>query len=106
MNIGVIEKDVKALVLFPPACRQQSVAEMQQLQHKTLASPTQDAPGFLLKDSAGNSSSKNSSCDMDDFVMVPAQLPSKPFPPLRKMRRRQITHVRGGNLLRSRRQNE
>ncbi|XP_072562047.1 serine/threonine-protein kinase ULK1a isoform X1 [Paramormyrops kingsleyae] len=55
----------------------QSVAEMQQLQHKTLASPTQDAPGFLLKDSAGNSSSKNSSCDMDDFVMVPAQLPSE-----------------------------
>uniref|UniRef100_A0A8C9TCM5 non-specific serine/threonine protein kinase n=1 Tax=Scleropages formosus TaxID=113540 RepID=A0A8C9TCM5_SCLFO len=58
----------------------QSVAEMQQLRHKTLASPTQDAPGFLLKDSEGNSSSKNSSCDIDDFVMVPAQLPSKPHP--------------------------
>uniref|UniRef100_A0A8C9TN74 non-specific serine/threonine protein kinase n=1 Tax=Scleropages formosus TaxID=113540 RepID=A0A8C9TN74_SCLFO len=57
-----------------------SVAEMQQLRHKTLASPTQDAPGFLLKDSEGNSSSKNSSCDIDDFVMVPAQLPSKPHP--------------------------
>ncbi|XP_029115282.1 serine/threonine-protein kinase ULK1-like [Scleropages formosus] len=55
----------------------QSVAEMQQLRHKTLASPTQDAPGFLLKDSEGNSSSKNSSCDIDDFVMVPAQLPSE-----------------------------
>uniref|UniRef100_A0A8C9VRQ9 non-specific serine/threonine protein kinase n=1 Tax=Scleropages formosus TaxID=113540 RepID=A0A8C9VRQ9_SCLFO len=54
-----------------------SVAEMQQLRHKTLASPTQDAPGFLLKDSEGNSSSKNSSCDIDDFVMVPAQLPSE-----------------------------
>uniref|UniRef100_A0A8C9SUQ7 non-specific serine/threonine protein kinase n=1 Tax=Scleropages formosus TaxID=113540 RepID=A0A8C9SUQ7_SCLFO len=51
-----------------------SVAEMQQLRHKTLASPTQDAPGFLLKDSEGNSSSKNSSCDIDDFVMVPAHI--------------------------------
>lgn len=50
----------------------------QQLQEKTLASPTQDSPGFLQgsKDSAG-SSSKNSSCDTDDFVMVPAQFPSK-----------------------------
>ncbi|XP_015221799.2 serine/threonine-protein kinase ULK1 isoform X2 [Lepisosteus oculatus] len=53
-----------------------SVAEMQQLRTKTLASPTQDSPGFLLKDSAG-SSSKNSSCDTDDFVMVPAQFPSE-----------------------------
>ncbi|XP_066544921.1 serine/threonine-protein kinase ULK1 isoform X3 [Amia ocellicauda] len=53
-----------------------SVAEMQQLRAKTLTSPTQDSPGFLLKDSAG-SSSKNSSCDTDDFVMVPAQFPSE-----------------------------
>ncbi|XP_041079161.1 serine/threonine-protein kinase ULK1-like isoform X2 [Polyodon spathula] len=54
----------------------QSMAEMQQLQAKTLASPTQDSPGFLqgLKDSAG--SSKDSSCDMDDFVMVPVQFSS------------------------------
>ncbi|XP_053938185.1 serine/threonine-protein kinase ULK1 isoform X4 [Cuculus canorus] len=53
----------------------QSLGEMQQqLQEKALASPTQDSPGFLhgSKDSAG-SSSKNSSCDTDDFVMVPAQ---------------------------------
>ncbi|KAG9354838.1 hypothetical protein JZ751_001551 [Albula glossodonta] len=55
----------------------QSVAEIQQLRAKALASPTQDSPGFLLKDSAGNSSSKNSSCDTDDFVMVPAQFPSE-----------------------------
>uniref|UniRef100_A0A8C3LS10 non-specific serine/threonine protein kinase n=1 Tax=Chrysolophus pictus TaxID=9089 RepID=A0A8C3LS10_CHRPC len=50
----------------------------QQLQEKALASPTQDSPGFLhgSKDSAG-SSSKNSSCDTDDFVMVPAQFSSK-----------------------------
>lgn len=50
----------------------------QQLQEKALASPTQDSPGFLhgSKDSAG-SSSKNSSCDTDDFVMVPAPFSSK-----------------------------
>ncbi|XP_069651035.1 serine/threonine-protein kinase ULK1 isoform X5 [Haliaeetus albicilla] len=56
----------------------QSLGEMQQqLQEKALASPTQDSPGFLhgSKDSAG-SSSKNSSCDTDDFVMVPAQFSS------------------------------
>ncbi|XP_030316296.1 serine/threonine-protein kinase ULK1 isoform X4 [Calypte anna] len=56
----------------------QSIGEMQQqLQEKALASPTQDSPGFLhgSKDSAG-SSSKNSSCDTDDFVMVPAQFSS------------------------------
>ncbi|XP_042684742.1 serine/threonine-protein kinase ULK1 isoform X3 [Centrocercus urophasianus] len=57
----------------------QSLGEMQQqLQEKALASPTQDSPGFLhgSKDSAG-SSSKNSSCDTDDFVMVPAQFSSE-----------------------------
>ncbi|XP_025893455.1 serine/threonine-protein kinase ULK1 isoform X2 [Nothoprocta perdicaria] len=56
----------------------QSLGEMQQqLQEKTLTSPTQDSPGFLhgSKESAGNSS-KNSSCDTDDFVMVPAQFSS------------------------------
>ncbi|XP_052654068.1 serine/threonine-protein kinase ULK1 isoform X6 [Harpia harpyja] len=56
----------------------QSLGEMQQqLQEKAMASPTQDSPGFLhgSKDSAG-SSSKNSSCDTDDFVMVPAQFSS------------------------------
>ncbi|XP_025951093.2 serine/threonine-protein kinase ULK1 isoform X2 [Dromaius novaehollandiae] len=56
----------------------QSLGEMQQqLQEKALTSPTQDSPGFLhaSKDSAG-SSSKNSSCDTDDFVMVPAQFSS------------------------------
>nr|XP_056715297.1 serine/threonine-protein kinase ULK1 isoform X1 [Euleptes europaea] len=54
-----------------------SLAEMHHLQEKVLASPTQDSPGFLhgSKESAG-SSSKNSSCDIDDFVMVPAQFSS------------------------------
>uniref|UniRef100_A0AAY4AA97 non-specific serine/threonine protein kinase n=1 Tax=Denticeps clupeoides TaxID=299321 RepID=A0AAY4AA97_9TELE len=41
------------------------------------ASPTQDSPGFQLKDSGGGGgSSKNSSCDTDDFVMVPAHFPN------------------------------
>uniref|UniRef100_A0A8C8K0S9 non-specific serine/threonine protein kinase n=1 Tax=Oncorhynchus tshawytscha TaxID=74940 RepID=A0A8C8K0S9_ONCTS len=54
-----------------------SLAEVQQVRTKTLASPTQDSPGFLLKDSSGGGcSSKNSSCDTDDFVMVPAHYPS------------------------------
>ncbi|KAK0153986.1 Serine/threonine-protein kinase ULK1 [Merluccius polli] len=56
----------------------QSLAEGQHLRPKTLASPTQDAAGFFLKDSSGGAgSSKNSSsCDTDDFVMVPAQCPT------------------------------
>ncbi|XP_073668619.1 serine/threonine-protein kinase ULK1 isoform X2 [Paramisgurnus dabryanus] len=56
----------------------QSLAEIQQVRAKALASPTQDSPGYL-KDSGGGggeSSSKNSSCDTDDFVMVPAHFPS------------------------------
>ncbi|XP_060791504.1 serine/threonine-protein kinase ULK1 isoform X4 [Neoarius graeffei] len=56
----------------------QSLGEIQQNRAKALASPTQDSPGFLLKDSAGGGgSSKNSSCDTDDFVMVPAHFPSE-----------------------------
>ncbi|XP_008061593.2 serine/threonine-protein kinase ULK1, partial [Carlito syrichta] len=49
-----------------------SLGEMPQLQ-KTLTSPV-DAAGFLhgSRDSGG---SKDSSCDTDDFVMVPAQFP-------------------------------
>nr|XP_046172853.1 serine/threonine-protein kinase ULK1-like isoform X4 [Oncorhynchus gorbuscha] len=55
----------------------QSLAEVQQLRAKTLASPTHDAPGLLLKDSSvGGCSSKNSSCDTDDFVMVPVHFPT------------------------------
>nr|XP_028564915.1 serine/threonine-protein kinase ULK1 isoform X1 [Podarcis muralis] len=52
-----------------------SLGEMAHLPEKVLASPTQ--PGFLhgSKESAGGSS-KNSSCDTDDFVMVPAQFAS------------------------------
>uniref|UniRef100_A0AAU7YN54 non-specific serine/threonine protein kinase n=1 Tax=Lateolabrax japonicus TaxID=8164 RepID=A0AAU7YN54_LATJA len=52
----------------------QSLAEIQHLRAKALASPTQEATGFLLKDSSGGggSSKNSSSCDTDDFVMVPA----------------------------------
>ncbi|XP_074546378.1 serine/threonine-protein kinase ULK1 isoform X2 [Halichoeres trimaculatus] len=58
----------------------QSLAEVQHLRAKALASPTQEAAGFLLKDSSGGAgSSKNSSsCDTDDFVMVPANFTSSP----------------------------
>ncbi|KAM7393091.1 hypothetical protein PAMA_007960 [Pampus argenteus] len=57
----------------------QSLAEVQHLRAKALASPTQEATGFLLKDSSGGggSSKNSSSCDTDDFVMVPAHLISE-----------------------------
>ncbi|RVE65613.1 hypothetical protein OJAV_G00118520 [Oryzias javanicus] len=52
----------------------QSLAETQHLRAKGVASPTQEAAGFLLKDSSGGggSSKNSSSCDTDDFVIVPA----------------------------------
>ncbi|XP_035247271.1 serine/threonine-protein kinase ULK1 isoform X3 [Anguilla anguilla] len=53
-----------------------SVAELQQLRPKAAPSLSQDCPDFLLKDSAGGSS-KDSSCDTDDFVIVPAHLPGE-----------------------------
>uniref|UniRef100_A0A8C6Y3U1 non-specific serine/threonine protein kinase n=1 Tax=Naja naja TaxID=35670 RepID=A0A8C6Y3U1_NAJNA len=55
-----------------------SLGEMPHLQEKVPASPQLGSPAFLhrSKESAG-SSSKNSSCDTDDFVMVPAQFTSK-----------------------------
>ncbi|XP_031433177.1 serine/threonine-protein kinase ULK1 isoform X2 [Clupea harengus] len=56
----------------------QSLAEIQQLRAKPLPSPTQESPGSLLKDSGGGGgSSKNSSCDTDDFVIVPAHFASE-----------------------------
>ncbi|KAM4635195.1 serine/threonine-protein kinase ULK1 [Polymixia lowei] len=56
----------------------QSLAEVQHLRAKALASPTQEAAGFLLKDSTGGggSSKNSSSCDTDDFVMVPTHFPT------------------------------
>uniref|UniRef100_A0A8D3B902 non-specific serine/threonine protein kinase n=1 Tax=Scophthalmus maximus TaxID=52904 RepID=A0A8D3B902_SCOMX len=61
------------------ASLQQSLAEVQHLRAKALASPTQEAAVFLLKDSSGGggSSKNSSSCDTDDFVMVPPHFTSK-----------------------------
>ncbi|XP_034047485.1 serine/threonine-protein kinase ULK1 isoform X3 [Thalassophryne amazonica] len=51
----------------------QSLAEVQQQRAKALASPTHEATDFLKDLSGGGGSSKNSSsCDTDDFVIVPA----------------------------------
>lgn len=67
------------LLLSISVSLQQSLAEVQHLRAKALASPTQEATGFLLKDSSGGggSSKNSSSCDTDDFVMVPAHFNSK-----------------------------
>uniref|UniRef100_A0A8D0VYY3 non-specific serine/threonine protein kinase n=1 Tax=Sus scrofa TaxID=9823 RepID=A0A8D0VYY3_PIG len=51
-----------------------SLGEMQQQLQKTLTSPA-DAAGFLQGSRDSGGSSKDSSCDTDDFVMVPAQFP-------------------------------
>ncbi|XP_029300031.1 serine/threonine-protein kinase ULK1 isoform X1 [Cottoperca gobio] len=60
----------------------QSLAEVQHLRAKAQASPTQEAAGFLLKDSSGGggSSKNSSSCDTDDFVMVPAHVTTVELP--------------------------
>lgn len=47
---------------------------MQRQLQKTLTSPA-DAAGFLQGSRESGGSSKDSSCDTDDFVMVPAQFP-------------------------------
>lgn len=46
---------------------------MQTLAEEGLSSPPLGPPNFLQlsKESAGSTSSKNSSCDTDDFVLVP-----------------------------------
>uniref|UniRef100_A0A8C9BYJ3 non-specific serine/threonine protein kinase n=1 Tax=Phocoena sinus TaxID=42100 RepID=A0A8C9BYJ3_PHOSS len=51
-----------------------SLGEMQQQLQKTLTSPA-EAAGFLQGSRDSGGSSKDSSCDTDDFVMVPAQFP-------------------------------
>lgn len=57
-----------------PRCDPQSLGEMQQQLQKTLTSPA-EAAGFLQGSRDSGGSSKDSSCDTDDFVMVPAQFP-------------------------------
>lgn len=54
----------------------QSLGEMQQELQKTLTSPA-EAAGFLQGSRDSGGSSKDSSCDTDDFVMVPAQFPGE-----------------------------
>lgn len=59
---------------------QHSDGEMHRLQPKAQYSPTQNTGGFLLKEIA-NQDSRNTSSYTDDYVMVPAQFPSKTFEP-------------------------
>ncbi|MGH0161573.1 UNVERIFIED_CONTAM: hypothetical protein FKN15_041372 [Acipenser sinensis] len=59
-----------------PSCRfasPPSLPDLQTLPEDTLSSPPLGPPNYLQlsKDSGGSSSSKNSSCDTDDFVLVP-----------------------------------
>ncbi|XP_058547516.1 serine/threonine-protein kinase ULK1 isoform X2 [Neofelis nebulosa] len=51
-----------------------SLGDVQQPLQRTLTSPA-DAAGFLHGSRGSGGSSKDSSCDTDDFVMVPAQFP-------------------------------
>uniref|UniRef100_H2ZXG2 non-specific serine/threonine protein kinase n=1 Tax=Latimeria chalumnae TaxID=7897 RepID=H2ZXG2_LATCH len=64
-----------------PSCRYASppsLPDMQQIQEDTLSSPPLGPPNYLQvsKDST-STSSKNSSCDTDDFVLVPHNLSSE-----------------------------
>uniref|UniRef100_A0A672KBT3 non-specific serine/threonine protein kinase n=1 Tax=Sinocyclocheilus grahami TaxID=75366 RepID=A0A672KBT3_SINGR len=59
-----------------PSCRYvspPSLPDMQTLPEDVLSSPPLGAPNYLQlsKESGGSTSSKNSSCDTDDFVLVP-----------------------------------
>uniref|UniRef100_A0AAQ5YM84 non-specific serine/threonine protein kinase n=1 Tax=Amphiprion ocellaris TaxID=80972 RepID=A0AAQ5YM84_AMPOC len=58
------------------ASPQHSDGEMHRLQPKVQSSPVQDTPGFLLKEAA-NQDSRNTPSYTEDYVMVPAQFPSK-----------------------------
>ncbi|XP_047446822.1 serine/threonine-protein kinase ULK1a isoform X2 [Mugil cephalus] len=58
------------------ASSQHSDGELHRLHPKVLCSPTQGAPGFLLKEIA-NQDSRNAPSYTEDYVMVPAQFPSE-----------------------------
>ncbi|KAG9353932.1 hypothetical protein JZ751_012056 [Albula glossodonta] len=72
---------LQGLLQRNPKDRMDFVAEIQQLRPKPPPSQSHDSPDILLKDSVGGSggagSSKDSSCDTDDFVIVPAQFPGE-----------------------------
>lgn len=61
------------LFSFPFFCLLQSLPDMQTLPEDVLSSPPLGPPNYLQlsKESGGSTSSKNSSCDTDDFVLVP-----------------------------------
>uniref|UniRef100_A0A4W6FL54 non-specific serine/threonine protein kinase n=1 Tax=Lates calcarifer TaxID=8187 RepID=A0A4W6FL54_LATCA len=62
------------------ASPQHSDGEIHRIQLKAQYSPTQNTAGFLLKEIA-NQDSRNTSSYAEDYVMVPAQFPSKTSEP-------------------------
>ncbi|XP_061072896.1 serine/threonine-protein kinase ULK2 isoform X2 [Conger conger] len=70
-----------------PSCRYvspPSLPDMQALPEDLLASPPLGPPSYLQlsKESGGSTSSKNSSCDTDDFVLVPHLSGDQSYEPL------------------------
>ncbi|XP_030077954.1 serine/threonine-protein kinase ULK2 isoform X2 [Microcaecilia unicolor] len=65
-----------------PSCRfasPPSLPDMQHVQEDNLSSPPLGPPNFLqVSKESGSTSSKNSSCDTDDFVLVPHNIISDP----------------------------
>nr|XP_033777445.1 serine/threonine-protein kinase ULK2 [Geotrypetes seraphini] len=65
-----------------PSCRfasPPSLPDMQHVQEENLSSPPLGPPNFLqVSKESGSTSSKNSSCDTDDFVLVPHNIASDP----------------------------
>ncbi|XP_042298280.1 serine/threonine-protein kinase ULK2 isoform X3 [Sceloporus undulatus] len=63
-----------------PSCRfasPPSLPDMQHIQEDTLSSPPLGPPNFLqVSKESASTSSKNSSCDTDDFVLVPHNISS------------------------------
>uniref|UniRef100_A0A8C9G8U8 non-specific serine/threonine protein kinase n=1 Tax=Pavo cristatus TaxID=9049 RepID=A0A8C9G8U8_PAVCR len=79
--LGLLQRNQKdrmdfGMFLTPPSLLQ-SLPDMQHIQEENLSSPPLGPPNYLQvsKDSA-STSSKNSSCDTDDFVLVPHNISS------------------------------
>uniref|UniRef100_A0A8C2TY43 non-specific serine/threonine protein kinase n=1 Tax=Coturnix japonica TaxID=93934 RepID=A0A8C2TY43_COTJA len=79
--LGLLQRNQKdrmdfGMFLTPPSLLQ-SLPDMQHVQEENLSSPPLGPPNYLQvsKDSA-STSSKNSSCDTDDFVLVPHNIAS------------------------------
>uniref|UniRef100_A0A8C4ERU9 non-specific serine/threonine protein kinase n=1 Tax=Dicentrarchus labrax TaxID=13489 RepID=A0A8C4ERU9_DICLA len=71
MDFGTLK--LNPIFLSSLSATAQSLPDMQTLAEDGLSSPPLGPPNFLQlsKESAGSTSSKNSSCDTDDFVLVP-----------------------------------